>query len=69
MDEKKLQNLLKEEKKRYWFCPQINGQCDHNCYCYIPPAIDRDGIDTIRDAFCIHLLHQEQPEISALCIH
>ncbi len=66
MDEKSLQEQLRKEELRYWFCPQINAPCDHNCYCYIPAEINRDVIAHVTDAFCIHVLHQELAEFSII---
>ena len=63
---KTIEEELEEEKFLNWFCPQINDDCNHGCYCYIPPKIlNIDGVDQLQSAFCIHAMHQEQIEIIA----
>lgn len=64
---KSIEEQLEEAlKKKGWFCPQISSTCNHECYCYIHPKIKTvDGVEQLQQAFCLHVLHQEQIEVAA----
>lgn len=55
-------------KEREWFCPQINGMCRHDCYCYHGPIIFKNskGVKELSEAYCGHISHQGYVDINIL---